>query len=223
MSKQKQQTKQKQHKQQKFVKQEEVWDLIASGWTSFRQKPLRIVEDLAKKWKPGKILDVGCGNCRNLKPFADLKFDCFGIDFSKNMINVAKDFLKKHDIDAKVYVEKAEKLPFEDNSFDYVLALRVIPCILTERERSQAINELKRVLKRNGKAIITIWNKTNFKYLLSPKEALVPWRKKDRTLIRYYYLYSPSEITKILVDKGFRILRTGNPLKEEFYVVVENL
>ena len=209
-------------KQQGYELQKEVWDLIAGGWTSFRQKPLGVVEDFAKEWKPGKILDVGCGNCRNLKPFADLKFDCYGIDFSKNMVSVAKDFLKKHNIQAKVYVEKAEKLPFKDNSFDYVLALRVIPCILTEKERSKALDEVKRVLKKNGKAIITIWNKTNFKYLLSKKEALVPWRKKDRTLIRYYYLYSPAEITKILVEKGFKILRTSNPLKEEFYAVVQN-
>jgi len=209
-------------KQQGYESQEEVWDLIASGWTSFRQNPLRVVEEFAKGWKPGKILDVGCGNGRNLKPFADLKFDCYGIDFSKNMVSVAKDFLKKHNLKAKVYVEKAEKLPFDDNSFDYVLALRVIPCILTEKERSKALDEVKRVLKKNGKAVITIWNKTNFKYLLSKKEALVPWRKKDRILIRYYYLYSPAEITKILVEKGFKILRTSNPLKEEFYAVVQN-
>ena len=209
-------------KQQGYESQKEVWDLIASGWTSFRQNPLGIIEEFAKGWKPGKILDVGCGNGRNLKPFADLKYDCYGIDFSKNMVGVAKDFLKKHNVQAKVYVEKAEKLPFDDKSFDYVLALRVIPCILTEKERSKALDEIKRVLKKNGKAVITIWNKTNFKYLLSKKEALVPWRKKDRTLIRYYYLYSPAEITKILVEKGFKILRTSNPLKEEFYAVVQN-
>jgi len=204
--------------------QQEVWEAIAESWHISRQKPLSFVEEISKEWKPGKIIDIGCGNCRNLLPFAKAGFDCYGVDFSKKMIDIAKAYLKQNKLKAAVIADKAENLPYDNENFDYCLMLRTLPCINSEQARNNALEEMKRVLKKNGKAIVTIWNKTNFRFLLSKKEALVPWKiknNKEKTFLRYYYMYTPSEINKILKEKGFSILKSSNPLEQEYYVIVQ--
>ena len=74
----------------KFIQnsQQKIWDLIAPNWNNFRQKPLRELYKL--NWKKGKILDLGCGNSRNLLPFKQLQ--CYGLDFSKNMLKESRKF-----------------------------------------------------------------------------------------------------------------------------------
>ena len=70
------------------MSQEKVWDKIAEQWHHFRQQKFQPVYDFIENFKPkkGKILEVGCGNARNLIPFAKSGFECYGIDFSNNML-----------------------------------------------------------------------------------------------------------------------------------------
>ena len=78
------------------MKQEEVWNSIAESWNNLRKYPSnKRVINLANTWEPGNILDLGCGNGRNLIPFAKKRFDCYGIDFSKNMIKMQINHSKK--------------------------------------------------------------------------------------------------------------------------------
>src|SRR3989344_8576203 len=88
--------------------QNKVWNNIAEKWSNFRQKPEKTAVELSKLWKPGKILDVGCGNCRNLFPFS--KFDCYGVDFSENMIKEAKKFVSKKNMKVNLQVGDVPKL-----------------------------------------------------------------------------------------------------------------
>ena len=44
-------------------------------------------------------------------------------------------------------------IPYEDNKFDYIICNQVLEHIIKEKE---AINELKRVVKPNGKIILTV-------------------------------------------------------------------
>ncbi|MBS3145266.1 class I SAM-dependent methyltransferase, partial [Candidatus Woesearchaeota archaeon] len=79
------------------MSQEKVWDKIAEQWHHFRQQKFQPVYDFIENFKPkkGKILEVGCGNARNLIPFAKSGFECYGIDFSNNMLRQAKKFAQK--------------------------------------------------------------------------------------------------------------------------------
>jgi len=213
-----------QQKGQDNESQQKIWEEIAEKWHLFKKKPVLITEEKAKEWKPGKIIDIGCGNCRNLLPFAKAGFDCYGVDFSKKMVDFAKSYLKQNKLKATVIAEKAEKLPYKDESFDYCLMLKVLPCIDSAEKRNTALDEMMRVLKKHGKAIITIWNKRNFKYFLSKKEVLVPFRiknKEEKVVMRYYYLYAPAEIQKVLKEKGFTILSSSNPFMQEYYIIVQ--
>lgn len=188
--------------------QKVVWDAIAKQWFHFRQMPFKDVE----KWlsflvsmKRGKILEVGCGNCRNLLPFARKEFDCYGIDFSKKMLEHAKLFCDKHNIKVKLRLSDATKLPFKNNTFDYVLVIAVLHH-LNRQQQKKALQEIKRVLKPNGLALISVWNKHK---VFKPKQVYVPWHVAGKTYYRYYYLFNFFELRRLLKKKGFRIIKSN--------------
>ena len=191
------------------LSQEEVWDAIAEQWGNFRQKPHKDVEkrlkDVIEKWKPGKILDIGCGNCRNISIFSSKGFKCYGIDFSKNMIEKAKRFCDKYNAKIELKKGEAEKIDFPDESFDYALCLNVLHCIETGK-REKAVREIKRVLKPEGEALISVWNKLQKRFIFSKKESVIPWTVKGNKYNRYYYLFTPIEIKRLFKNNGFKIL-----------------
>ncbi len=181
------------------MNQQKLWDNMAKGWSNFRQKPERKAGELAVKFKPGKVLDLGCGNCRNLLPFYERKFDCYGIDFSINMIKEARKFAFKKNM--KVNLKKADiaRLPFKGNSFDYIIAFAVLHHLKNPEE---GIKEIHRVLKINGKAYISVWNKLQLRFLFKRKETYIKFGKEKR----YYHFISFFGMRKLLNDYNFNIL-----------------
>jgi ubiquinone/menaquinone biosynthesis C-methylase UbiE len=182
----------------------EDWSSLAESWHSFRQKPFPpIVEKLAAQWTPGKLLDIGCGNCRNIIPFAKKGFNCTGIDFSEEMVEFARVLLQKNQAKAKLLVANAEKLPFKDKTYNYVLNIAVIH---TLKNRNSAIRETYRVLRNEGIALITVWNKWQKRFIFGSKEQIIPWKTKNKTINRYYYFYNYFELRRELINAGFKIV-----------------
>ena len=190
--------------------QREVWDAIAKQWFHFRQKPFPDVKywlDFLLKKPRGKILEVGCGNCRNLLEFAKAGFECYGIDFSEEMLKHANRFCEKHGINIVLKKANATRLPFKSNTFDYVLCIALLHHLKNE-ERIKAIKEIHRVLKNDGLALFSVWydkNALKNSKKIGKKEYLVPWRIDQQLYWRYYYFFSESELKKFLIDAGFKI------------------
>ena len=189
------------------MNQEKVWDEIAEQWTNFRQKPFKDVSieinNLLEKIKPGKILDLGCGNCRNLLPFARKGFDCYGIDFSENILKNAQIFAKKNNFKVKLKKARLEKIPFKKESFDYLLSIATLHH-LNKNDQEKAVKEMSRVLKKNGIAVVSVWNKWPFSLLI--KNKYEKWHKQGKIYYRYYYLFTPLEIKKLFQQNGFNVL-----------------
>ena len=179
--------------------QRQIWNNIAESWNNFRQRPDKKAEELAKLWKSGKILDIGCGNCRNLFPFS--KFNCYGVDFSEGMIREAKKYTAKKGFKVNLKVANVTKLPFKNNSFDYVIAFSILHHL---KNPEDGIKEINRVLKKKGQAYITIWNKLQLKFLFKKKEIYVKWGDKKR----YYHFISFLEMRKLLKKYDFTILNS---------------
>ncbi len=98
----------------------------------------------------GKILEVGVGTGKNL-PYYNNEADVTAIDFSPKMLNRAKFKLKKlGKKNITLREANVEQLPFSDNTFDFVVATCVFCSVPNP---IQGFNEIKRVLKGNGKAI----------------------------------------------------------------------
>ena len=184
------------------MNQQEVWDKIAQSWNNFRNKPLEELKDL--DWKKGKILDLGCGNCRNLLPFKNL--ECYGIDFSKEMLKEANKLSKKHNFKIILKQSKITKIPFKESTFNYILAIATLHHL---KNPEKAIKEINRVLKPNGEAFITVWNKLQLKFILKKQETYIPWKKKDEVLQRYYNFIGYFELKKIIKKNNFSIISSN--------------
>lgn len=181
-----------------MVSQKQVWDLIAPEWFKFKKNPGRGVEEFLKN-KKGKILDLGSGAGRHL---LNTRGKLYLVDFSDEMIRLAKKKAKQKKIDAEFFVADATKLPFEDNYFDSAISIATIHCITTKAKREKAVKELYRVMKPKSRAIIAVWNINSKRFKNAPKEKYIAWRDKGK---RYYYLYDEKEIHDLFKKIGFKI------------------
>lgn len=95
--------------------------------------------------KCGIILDAGCGTGFITKNLGD----AIGVDSSIEMLKLAPEKLR-------VACADLADLPFRDESFDCVFSLTVLQDV--DRLES-AINEISRVLKKNGIFILSVLDK----------------------------------------------------------------
>lgn len=91
------------------------------------------------------ILDLGCGNCDDLKLLRSLhpkkRFELYGIDKIENDNFEDINYIK-HDIN--------KKLPFKNNTFDLIYSHNLLECI---KDKKSHLKELHRLLKNKGKII----------------------------------------------------------------------
>ena len=69
------------------------------------------------------LLEVGCGTGHNLEFFSELGLDATGIDSSEPMLQMAA---KRLGPEARLLLGKANKLAFDNNSFDIVALITVL-------------------------------------------------------------------------------------------------
>ncbi len=188
------------------MKQQDVWENIAQEWHEFKKLPAMHTTEFLKK-QSGKVLDVGSGSGRHLMKIK--KGEMYLLDFSKEMIKLAKQKAKKEKIKAKFEVSEMTKLPYEDNFFDGAVCISALHCVKGEKNREKVVKEIYRVLKPKAQAFIGVWNSESkrLKRKSQGKERMIGWRDKGD---RYYYLYDEKEIHNQFKKIGFKIIKTSN-------------
>jgi ubiquinone/menaquinone biosynthesis C-methylase UbiE len=170
----------------------EVYDKIANQfdytrvriWGSVR----RFLDYLPSN---SEILEVGCGNGKNMLYRKDFNF--YGMDVSKKQIEICEK--KKLNVRQGSMTE----LPYDSNYFDYIICIATYHHLDNDIDRQKALNEMKRVLKKGGKILITVWameqeEDSNFSF--NSTDEMVPWKSKDdgNTYLRYYHIYRKGEL-----------------------------
>ena len=107
-----------------------------------------------------KILDIGCGVGTFVFHSAKKGADCFGLDYSKESLKMAKDLTARYAPQggANFIVAEAVKLPFSCAVFDKITSIDFIEHISLD-EKDKLLGEIFRVLKNNGFAVIFTPNK----------------------------------------------------------------
>jgi ubiquinone/menaquinone biosynthesis C-methylase UbiE len=183
---------------------------MAPGWYNFRHYSIfrPELESLAERWQKGRLLNVGSGHGPDFLPFKD-KFELYGLDFSSEMIKLARRYSHKFQFQVNLQVADARYLPFADRSFDWAIAVATYHHLKGREDQLKALQELKRVLKPGAEAFITVWNRCQTRFWSKGREVAVPWKaKKGQTIQRYYYLFTYWEIEKLVRKAGFQILRS---------------
>lgn len=129
-------------------RRKEIWNNIAAEWERRKGQLEEELDSFQVEERldflfclkhRAKILDLGCGRCRDLLFFRSFGLSCVGLDFSGEMIKGSKD----------VILGSALKLPLSKESFDGVWCNSVLKH-LSRSDLFSCLREVKRVLKNGG-------------------------------------------------------------------------
>ena len=210
------------------------YNLISEDFSRTRAKTWEEIKFLFNDYLSAgeKVLDLGCGNARFYEFFKEKDIQYFGLDNSEKLIEIAQQKYPKADF----RIGDALNLPFPNNYFDKIYSIAVLHQIPSKESRSQLLEEARRVLKPNGKLILTVWKLKNPSLLLRYtilkiigknkmdfKDILEPWADKTE---RYYHLFSEKELVELVERSGLKIIKngiiknkTGN--RQNIYLVAE--
>ena len=75
----------------------ETYDLIAAARYNFRHYSIfrTELEELAKRWRQGKLLNVGCAHGPDFLPFKE-RSSCTASTFSTEMLKLAQKYAAKY-------------------------------------------------------------------------------------------------------------------------------
>jgi ubiquinone/menaquinone biosynthesis C-methylase UbiE len=141
-----------------------------------------------------KSLDIGS----NLGLFSELLkkkgYDSYGLEIDKKKVEWAKK-----NCSAKYIHGSAEKIPFKDNNFDIIIMFDTLEHII---DRSKALNEVNRVLKPNGIAIITVPNIWSYFYFRSfvtyTLRGMKPWKNVHYQQNYFFWEHQINQFLKIV-------------------------
>ena len=187
----------------------DVYNKIAEGFYHLRQQPITPeLEKLAEKWKPGLLLDVGCGMGNSTLPFAKKHFTCFGADIAQNQIRFAKKYFEKHRTEACFCISEMQSLPFSSGNFDYVASAAVLHHLDSQEKRLKCLGEMKRVLKPDGQIFVSVWRKNS-------EDAYISWTTKGKKYKRYYHFFGEDELKNLFIESGFRKIKVFEDEKKK--------
>jgi ubiquinone/menaquinone biosynthesis C-methylase UbiE len=108
-----------------------------------------------------KALEIGCGMGTDGAQFADAGADYTGVDLTDAAIDLAKKRFELSGLKGEFRVADAENLDFADESFDLVYAHGVLH---HTPDIQSAINEIYRVLKPGGRAMVMLYHRGSYNY-----------------------------------------------------------
>lgn len=153
-----------------------------------------------------KVLEAGCGDGLILIGLLRLfKIQGFGVDFSENAKIQAEILMQRENSFFNFDIANVKSMNYPDNHFDKVISLGVIEHF---ENPTDSINELYRVLKPGGQAIIMTPNKLSFGVFdRKIKELLKLWP------FGYQTEFSPRTLSKKLALSGFDIIKKESLLR----------
>lgn len=106
---------------------------------------------------PCTVLDIGCGTCGHLIPFAKKGLQVTGFDLSKTMIMQAKEKIKKANIKAKVEVGDARTYR-NGKKYDLVVSMfAVMGYLISNEDFLLGLKTAMIHLNENGLFIFDVW------------------------------------------------------------------
>lgn len=158
-------------------------------WYTGRRKILEsFLEDICRHITDRRphILDVGCGTGANLLMLSKYG-DAEGVDVSEDALAFCRERGLKN-----VKLGAAEKLPYEEGTFDLVTALDVVEHL---DDDLGGLREMRRVLRPGGRVLLFV---PTFMFLWGLQDDVSNHRRR----------YRLPELRRVLEQAGFEIERT---------------
>jgi ubiquinone/menaquinone biosynthesis C-methylase UbiE len=108
-----------------------------------------------------KVLEVGCGLGTDGAQFAEAGADYTGVDLTNAAVELARKRFELFGLQGTFRTADAENLDFADDSFDLVYSHGVLH---HTPETGKAIQEIHRVLRPGGRAIVMLYHRNSYNY-----------------------------------------------------------
>lgn len=148
-----------------------------------------------------KIMDIGCGPCVDIH-FLIADNEVHGIEISDKALSIAKVFgVIPHKLD----LSKIDKLPFDDESFDIIIATDILEHLFSPKN---LLLEVQRVLRPDGFAIISVPNHFYWSMrlrILMGNGIVLPFHKSNEWDYFHIRFFTLPSYEKLLNEVGFII------------------
>lgn len=205
-----------------------AWQRNAAAWIAWARAPghdsyWRFNRDLFLELVPApgrRTLDLGCGEGRLSRDLKALGHDVVGVDASPAMVEAAREA----DPSLELHVADAAALPFDDASFDLVVAFMSLQDV---SDLDGAVRESARVLEPDGRLCLAIVHPLNSAGLFEgdePDSAFViagsyldesgyaDAIERDGLAVELVSVHRPLQTyTDALADAGFVVERLREP------------
>lgn len=190
--------------EEKYVKY--VYENISKHFSNTRVYTWKWIDVfITSLQKHSLILDIGCGNGRNMI-FSDYNF--IGIDNCNGFLNICRE-KKLNVIEANM-----TNIPLQSNTFDAIICIASFHHLSTYELRLQSLKEMKRLIKPNRDILLSVWSinqpKKTKKIFNKYGDTIVTYNKFGTIYERYYYIFKIDEITNL-----FKLC--GLIIKNHFY------
>ncbi len=153
-----------------------------------------------------KMLDLGCGIGRHSLLFASYGYKVTGFDLSESGLQKLNTLANENQLKLKTVLGNAKNLPFKNESFDCLLAYHAIYHATTP-DMKMIINEVSRVLKKEGEVFISFISKSrpiyNHPDTVKVDENVRMKEEDDGSILPHYFV--DEKDLKILL-KDFEII-----------------
>ena len=178
---------------------QKVYDEIDPHFSSTRYKAWPGVVHFIETLSPNSLLlDVGCGNGKNLgirKDIIDI-----GTDISIPLCEIA------HQRKNEIFGSTALNLQIKSNIFDSVICIAVIHHFASYERRVQCLKEISRVLKVGGTAFVTAWATKQSSKTYSEQDQMISWQmdkrwdQDEKQYERFYHFFVEGEFKQLIQD-----------------------
>jgi tRNA (uracil-5-)-methyltransferase TRM9 len=179
-----------------YVKQ--IYQYIASEFNVTRAYKWSWITNFINSLpKNSLIYDIGCGSGRNMD-YSDYRF--IGFDNCESFIELCRNK------GLKAYYSEITDIKIRDNSACALICIATFHHLSAYENRIKALQELKRIVKVNGKILLSVWAKEQ------PKKTRITFDKYGDNIVfwkkkypRYYYIFELEEIKLLINEVGLNI------------------
>jgi ubiquinone/menaquinone biosynthesis C-methylase UbiE len=194
----------------------DVYEQIGTHFSATRNgDKWSYVTDFIKSINPNSLLiDLGCGNGKYIDTRRDIQY--IAMDNCDTLLNCAKNNYKNET--HVIYVKGViQNIPLLNDYVDNFICIAVFHHIYETVERFRVVEEMIRILKVNGRGMITVWStnqdEKRFKkwkpFGTKSNDYLVPWSYREKFgtnqqsnvvhYDRYYHIFSKDELLSYFI------------------------